>query len=230
MKFYLLLSFAICYSNFVSASWMEVQEDIIANYKSNTDLRKTIPEKAIKELIRGKYETISEFSRRLKEASARINGVKRFYLEYEPKFFVPDNNSIVTFKYTPFLERNISPGNWIKAKKFDTRWAYSYVDLNIDRDHLIQNNSDVVIIEIYDIDISDNSAFTELHDIDISDNSGVIISGKISAVGLYDKTNKKTLGVFSPQFEMFYHSYDGKIDYLVSLKTGEIHLNWQGFN
>jgi hypothetical protein len=81
---------------------MEVQEEIITNYKSLIDLRKSTPKETTVELKQEKYETDSEFSERVKIASARKK-IKRFYVEYESVFWVPDNNSIVTFAYpSPF--------------------------------------------------------------------------------------------------------------------------------
>lgn len=81
-----------------------------------------------------------------------------------------------------------------------------------------------MIIRIIDIDITDPASFEFDSDIKIARRddlfpedriiSETVLKGNVIAVGLYDKANKTTVGVFSSGYDKFYYSYNGQLDKL----------------
>ena len=111
-----------------------------------------------------------------------------------------------------------------QAEEFDLKWPSTYTALSIDKEYLQKNSAEIVIIRIIDIDITDPASFEFDSDIKIARRddlfpedriiSETVLKGNVIAVGLYDKANKTTVGVFSSGYDNFYYSYNGQLDKL----------------
>lgn len=177
-----VLASTLLFGSSVSADWVEEQAEIISNHRIFDNLKETVFSPPESSLEKAKYESQAEFDERVKKTQKKI--IKRFFLDSEIKFEIPDNSSVVEFVYKPFEEVTISEdikityprgkngfgvefamissrGNrqLFRAEEFETRWPYSNTFLSIDRGYLQQNNSDVRVIRIVDIDINDPSSF-----------------------------------------------------------------------
>jgi TonB family protein len=236
-----LLSFA----SLVSADWITEQEELIMNYRSFDNLKDSSLSKPEIELKKDKYESKEEFNARLR--MTRNKTIKRFYIENEAEFDVPNDSSVVNFRYSPFARTHLSDDLRISSgvgenafgaqsqiimtrgtrqvfedQFFAPNRLLSYSDLSIDKGYLQKNSADIVFIKIVDIDISDPASFGSSVDVKTAHRDDIIpldtfikesvLKGNLVAAGLYDKANKVTVGVFSPRYEKFYHSYSGKIE------------------
>lgn len=239
----LILITLLSFASLVSADWVKEHEELITNYQSFDNLKASSLSKPEIELKKDKYESEEEFNARLR--MTRNKTIKRFYIENEAEFDVPNDSSVVNFRYRPFKRTHLSDDLRISSgvgenafgaqsdiiitrgtrqlfedQFFSPKRLLSYSDLSIDKGYLQKNSADIVFIKIVDIDISDPASFGSSVDVktasrDVPFDTLIkesVLKGNLVAAGLYDKANKATVGVFSPRYEKFYHSYSGKIE------------------
>lgn len=219
ITFLLILKSTFLFASLASADWIKDQEELISNYQSVDNLRDIPLSKPEPGLKKGKYESETEFNARLK--NTRNKNVKRFYVEYEANFNLPNDREEVDFPYNPFERIDISGDTRqaFQAKKFDLQWPATNITLSIDKEYLQEISADIVFIKIIEIDISDPDSFGS--DYDQMYNRQTLIKGSVVAVGLYDKVNSVTVGIFSPRHDKFYHSYNGLVENLAEDNIAE---------
>jgi TonB family protein len=244
---YFFFLFGLFLSSPVSADWFINQMELIKNYRSFENLKEQHPSKPESNLPKGKYESESDYNTRLENARTPI--VRRFFIEDEAKFDVPNNDNVVNFSYSPFdritITENISfesaeGQNAFGAKstifvsrgsrkvfepnKFDTQWPAKFTILSIDKEYLIKEDADIIFIKIIDMDISDPDNFIIDYDTRVANRNDAIpeerlinetvLKGNVVASGFYDKKNDNVIGVFSPNYDRFYHLYNNQVDNL----------------
>ena len=103
ITYLLILITLFSFASLVSADWIKEQEELITNYQSFDNLKDSSLSKPEIELKKDKYESTEEFNARLRMTLNRT--IKRFYIENEAEFDVPNDSSVVNFRYKP-SERN----------------------------------------------------------------------------------------------------------------------------
>lgn len=165
-----------------SKKWIQDQEQLLTNYRSLSALKGSSLSPPENTLEKGKYESNSEYQARVK--NNQETNIRRFFIESYADFSVPDNSSMIEFRYNPFESHIISESintsyttgeNAFGAKskirietgvrqafqpnKFDLKWPSDSTVLLVSKNYLQQNNADVVIVRIVDIDIADPGSF-----------------------------------------------------------------------
>lgn len=165
-----------------STKWIQEQEQLLTNYRSLSALKGSSLSPPQNTLEKGKYESNSEFQARLK--NNQKSNIRRFFIESYADFSVPDDSSMIEFRYNPFeshivsesINTNYTTGeNAFGAKskirietgirqafqpnKFDLTWPSDSTVLLVSKNYLQQNNADVVIVRIVDIDLADPGSF-----------------------------------------------------------------------
>jgi hypothetical protein len=207
---YFFFLFGLFLSSQVSADWVIHQMELLENYRSFENLKENHPSKPESNLPKGKYESEYDYYKRLKYA--RTPMVRRFFIEDEPKFDVPYYDTVVNFSYSPFDRITITENISFEPNKFETLWPGKFTILSIDKNYLIKEDADIIFIKIIDMDITDPDNFKI--DYDYRHIAEIVLKGNVVASGLYDKKNDNVIGVFSSNYDRFYHLYNNQVDFL----------------
>jgi len=212
-------------SPLADADWVKEQESLIKNYRDFENIKSSSFIKPDNGLIKGKYESQTEFDTRVK-----INyqeKLKTYHVISDAEFDVPDDTPVVNFIYETFQPLEISKDHKVEKNnriisrdvlninKFDLGWRNnsSRIKLSYHKSYLQKNDADVVIVRVVRFDEADMSNYSNtisVQDTTLKNQEQISLvvnykNANIIAAGLYDQKNNVVLGIFSRGHEYFYN-------------------------